>query len=610
VPAIRPAGERRSVLHAFHRTGCSPFVLAVLVASLGLAAGCARSSDHTIAEAAEGVLRTLDPPLVGPETPPAKAESPAASDKPLPPAEAQGEVRLTLAEAISRALANNPDIQFAGFAQPLAHQDVISAEAIFDPALFMTNTVGRVDRPVQGALDTGSQIGKLIQNTWSFQGGLKQKVPTGGSFAVYQAWDYQQGNSIYLQPNPQYATRLAFEFSQPLLRGGGVEYNRAPIRVANLNEAVSTQDFRKAVTDIVASLVSAYWQLAFDLESVRVSQASLNLAAEVLRREKGRQALGVSAEIDLSRATAAVALRQADVYRAENQARDSMDRLKAFMNAPDIPLTGDARILPVEAPRHYVVTIDRRAAVASALANRPELERGRNAAAINRIRADVAGADRLPKLDATLKYVMNGLGKTFKEGVEQQDWRELITWSAGFEFELPIGNHAAVALYHRRQMEYDQSLVDLDRQTIQATQEVNSAVRAILLSRQEVEATLEATTAAARTVRGEQLRFELGQTTNDELLRAQETLSTAQRDHLKALLNFNLGLISLARAEGVLLESQGIEAFQPESTTDHPRPMGLQLAPSRRPTLPAGMTVTPTAPGSAGEGRPANEKRK
>ena len=146
---------------------------------------------------------------------------------------------------------------------------------------------------------------------------------------------------------------------------------------------------------------------------------------------------------------------------------------------------------------------------------------------------------------------------------------------------MPIGNRSADATRRKRLLEYDQSLVELDKLANQVMQEVSGAVRAVRLARDEIEATLNAKTASARAVQGEQRRFELGETTNDELLRAQETLATAERDYLRALLNFNLGLLSLGRAQGVLLENQGIDIIQAPSTPDHPLPLGLRLAPPR-----------------------------
>ena len=541
---------------------------------------------------------------------PSKGEDPAPAPKPdaaAPQPDAApltGEVRLTLTETLRRALQNNHDIQVAGYQPPQARQDVIAAEAVFDPALFAASTAGRVDRPTQGYLDTGATTAsKLIQDTWSFQAGLRQKVPTGGTFAIYQASDYLDSNSTFVLPNPQYATRLAIELGHPLLRGAGIEYNEAPIVVANLNADISFHDFRKSVTDIVASIVNAYWQLAFDLESARVAQVSLDLASEVLRRETARRQLGASAETDYARAQAAVAIRRAELLRAQNGARESMDRLKLLMSAPDLPLAGDAHVIPVQPPRYYIVDVNRAEAISTALARRPELARARGAIAINHIRVRAADNERLPKLDATLKYNMNGLGTTLAHSMEQQDISELITWSAGLEFEWPIGNRAADATHRKRILELDQSVVDLKRLADQATQEVNASVRAVLLARQEVEATLEAKDASGRTVRGEQRRFELGEITNDELLRAQETLARAERDYLQALLNFNLGLVSLARAEGALLESEGIQVFQPEGTPDHPQPLGLRLGPQGSRPAP-GVTVPETAPPSPPPAKP------
>jgi outer membrane protein len=539
-------------------------------------AGCAQEPTRTQEWIAREVSKSLES-----SARPAVKELPAGAPAPKPPAPVDGEVRLTLVDALTLALANNHDIQIAGLQPPTAEQDITVAEAVFDPAVFGSNTVGRVSRPIQSILDGVSQQGVLIQNTVSWQAGLRQKLPTGGTLALYEATDYLNTNSTLTIPNPQNVTRTTVELAQPLLRGGGLEYNRAAIRVANLNSAVSFQDFRKSVQDAVAAVVNAYWQLAFDLESIRVSRASRDLAAEVLRREQARRARGVSSDLDLNRAAAAVALREADVVRAENQARDTMDKVKFLLNSPDLSLAGETRLIPIETPRFFLVDVDRTAAIATALVRRPDLERARNAVAINRIRLDVADRDRLPKLDATMRYIMNGLAIDYVPSIENQDPGERISWNVGVELEVPLGNRSADATRRKRILEYDQSLVETSKLVAQVMQEVNGAARAVVLARGEVEATLTAKTAAAKTVHGEQRRFELGETTNDELLRAQETLTTAERDHLRALLNFNLGLVSLARAQGVLLENQGIDVFQPSSTPEHPRPVGLRMAPPR-----------------------------
>ncbi|MCX5682658.1 MAG: TolC family protein [Planctomycetota bacterium] len=551
---------------------------ATAIALMALAgSGCTQGPTRTTEWIAQEVSKSIES-----SAHPAVTELPSGAAAPILPTPVNGEIRLTLLEALTLALANNHDIQIAGLQPPTAEQDITVAEAVFDPTAYGNGTVGRVNRPTQSILDTGTtRETNLLQKTVAWQAGLKQKLPTGGTLALSEATDYLNTNSTLTVPNPQSATRTTVELAQPLLRGGGIEYNTAAIKVANLNSAVSFQDFRKSVQDAVASVVNAYWQLAFDLESIRVSRASRDLAAEVLRREQARRARGVSSDIDLNRAASAVALREADVLRAENQARDTVDKVKMLLNAPDLSLASETRLIPTEAPRFFLVSIDRTAAIATALVRRPDMERARNAVAINRIRLDVADRDRLPKLDATMRYIMNGLNTDYIPAIEQQDPGERLSWNVGVEFEMPLGNRSADATRRKRLLEYDQSLVEMSKLASQVIQEVNGAARAVLLARSEIEANLTAKTAAARTVQGEQRRFELGETTNDELLRAQETLATAERDYLRALMNFNLGLVSLERAQGVLLENQGIDIFQPPSSPEHPMPVGLRMAPGR-----------------------------
>jgi len=57
---------------------------------------------------------------------------------------------------------------------------------------------------------------------------------------------------------------------------------------------------------------------------------------------------------------------------------------------------------------------------------------------------------------------------------------------------------------------------------------------------------------------------------NEDLLRALDQLTQARRDHLVALLNFNLALAELARARGTLLEDEGIEVIWPEADRTDP----------------------------------------
>ena len=85
------------------------------------------------------------------------------------------------------------------------------------------------------------------------------------------------------------------------------------------------------------------------------------------------------------------------------------------------------------------------------------------------------------------------------------------------------------------------------------------AIREINLANQDIPTTLKAQTAAERVVVSENARFELGQKTNEELLRAQDLLAGAAREHARAVLNYNISLATLTRAKGTILKELHIE---------------------------------------------------
>ena len=497
--------------------------------------------------------------------------------KPVPPA-LKGEVRLTLLGTLALAMRHNPDVQIAGYDPLLAEADLIHAEAVFDPSIFWSNNFNRTSRPIQSQLDTGSlRSSALAEDRWAARYGLKQRALSGGTFSLYQEMDYLESSSHLVVPNPQYTSRLSAELSQPLLKGFGDPDNRAAIRIATLSSAVTLQDFRQKVMEVATQTIAAYWQLAIDREVVRVARETAEMAREVLRREEVRRKQGLSNELSIARAASALATREAELVRTENRVRAGSDRLLYLVHAPDLRLESDATIIPADTPRFFLVDVDRSASMARALVRRPEIERLRRAIEANQIRVDAADRARLPKLDAVLRYTMNGLGRNLGGAMEMIDPGNHLSWTAGLEFELPIGNRTADSDHAKRRVEYEQTLLKAEQTADQVMEEVSLAVRAVLQGRDEVEATSKAVTAARQAVAGENVRYELGQVTNEELLRAQDTLASAERDHLQAVLNFNLALAELERTQGTLMEDHGIEVVWPQESGRRPLPVGVTM---------------------------------
>ena len=536
----------------------------LLAAAILVIGGCARFSsvraDAVTAEFIIGQIESRDraPRQEAPET---EAPAPVPAEAKPP----EGPVSLTLLEALHYTLRGNHEIQITAYEPLRAGADVSIAQAVFDPTVFFTNNFGRTDRPIQSLLDTGQvRGGALVEDTWNFQGGARQPFLSGGTFSLFQDMSYLDTNSTLTFPNPQYRAGLSAELKQPLLKGVGAVVDRAAIRLANLNADISYEEFRRKVIEVIADVTAQYWQVAYETELVRIDRESLDLAEEVLRREDVRLRQGISKEVDVARAQAAAASRQARLVRSETRLRNTVERLKLLLNAREVPLDSEIVVVPAENLLYRPTDVVRTEAVSKALAHRPDLAGARKAIEANQVRVDAARHERLPKLDTVLRYTMNGLNTDLGDAMEDQHLTDPFSWVAGLEFEMPIGNRATNAEHRKRRFEYQQSLLEADLLASRAIQEVNVAVCIVNAARSEVQATSHARDAAAATVKGENVRFELGQIANQDLLIAQDVLAAAEREYFEALLNFNLALTELGRAQGTLLESAGIELIDPE----------------------------------------------
>jgi outer membrane protein len=464
--------------------------------------------------------------------------------------------QLSLFEAIGQSLKNNQKIQVSSYNPQKASQDLKNAEAVYDPSFFSSGNVGRVKRPTNSLLDTGSiKEDVLLEDKWFVRVGAKKSLPSGATISIHQEIDRLNSNSLYVIPDPQSTSRFIFEVSQPLLKGFWDQTNRAVIRVAKLNVDITNEEFRQTVMDVVADVCRVYWQLVMEREFEHIAQRTLDMAEELYRRESVRMQRGISTQLDADRALSAAELRRADLLRAQTRVKSISDQLRLLLGHSE----GLPEFIPVTKPVVTPTKVDMEEAIATSLKNRPEFERAQKVVSVSKTRKDLAQNNRLPKLDAAFRFSKNGLGVSPGRAVDNVYGNAYNNWLVSLEFEYPLGNRAAKAEFSKRSLEYDQSNTEVRRLQEQIVTEVNLATREVRLAQKEIPTTLKAQLAAERVVESEHARFELGQKTNEELLRAQDHLAMAAREHARSIINYNIALAALSRAKGTILQDLAIE---------------------------------------------------
>ena len=139
------------------------------------------------------------------------------------------------------------------------------------------------------------------------------------------------------------------------------------------------------------------------------------------------------------------------------------------------------------------------------------------------------------------------------------------SYSVGLQYELPVGNRLARARLCRRKHELTQ-LEDQYARALTAVQtEVDIAVRELNTSYLEIGAksrALAAAEAEAETIEQRWLRMVDGNGSAglnlESLIAAQERVTENEREYVNSVLTYNLSMVNLKRANGMLLTSQNV----------------------------------------------------
>ncbi|MEW6323830.1 MAG: TolC family protein [Nitrospirota bacterium] len=467
------------------------------------------------------------------------AGSLCAAQEPLP---------LSLDDAIRRALENSLELQVARRSMQAAEPDVTVERAKFDPSLNVDLNGGR----------TNSASGTT--NTMSADLSLDQPVLTGAdlTLAFNNRWTETDSPFVSLQTGGSgrfYETDVALRLTQPLLRGGGMSVNRAPILIAANNAAISREALIQKTEEIVASVERAYWELVLAREIRAVREEALRAARLLLEAARAKVEQGQLAPIEALIAESEAASREEAVVVAERAVWDAQDRLRRFFTPSAETLTEESAIIPIDEPAVERVDIDLTALVEAALASRPELAQARLELANSRLNLKLAQNEQWPALDLSGSAGLNDLGRRYGDAVRYNEFYE---WEAGLLLTVPLGNRAASATALKRRFELERAALTLKDREQSVILEVKEAARGLLANSKRVEATRQARRLAEKKLEAEQARFELGLTTVQDVLTFERDLAEAKRAHIQALIDYRNSLVDLDRRAGRLLERRRI----------------------------------------------------
>ena len=487
-------------------------------------------------------------------------------------------VDLTLDEAVARALERNLDLAVQRLNPQVFDLNLAQQLAAYRPTFDTNFQNNSRTNPSSTQLDGGESV---ISDQVTVNSGVSQEVGWGGGrYQVNFNNNRSASTNFFSSFNPSYRSSVQASYTQPLLRGFRIDPIRQGIQVTRINRDIADIDLRQTITNTVSAVRDAYWELVYATRSVEVQQQALDLAEALVRDNEARVEIGTLAPIDVVQARSEAAARRQTLAQAEQALATAELVLKQLI----VDGTGDeywrATLNPIDLPTLSPAPIDLEGTIRRALDERTDLERSRRQLDINEVNLSSMRNQRLPSVDLTGSYQLQGQGGTrfvrsglggavltevpggINDAFDQLVDLDYPVWTVQANVSYPIGPSAADAAYARAQLQTQQVQAQLRQLELQVATEVTNAVLQIRAIARRIEAATAARELAEEQLAAEQSRFEAGLSTNFFVVQAQRDLSTAQDTELRAILDQQKALIELDRVQRTSLSQAGIQIIQ------------------------------------------------
>jgi outer membrane protein TolC len=241
------------------------------------------------------------------------------------------------------------------------------------------------------------------------------------------------------------------------------------------------------------------------------------------------------------------------------------------------------RLDPVDRPDFTPQTFDIEAAVRRALSERTDLTIAKKNMEANDVTLKYLVDQMRPQADFTATYGLVGVGGTqfLTQGIGLN--REILgtipggysdalstlfhtnypRWTAQLNFSYPLGVSAQQASVARARVQLNQVQAQTRQIELQVATDVTNAVITAQSNTERVQAAQAARELAQKQLEAEQSKFEVGMSTNYNVIQSQRDLATAQNNELQAILNYRKSLVELERLQQTTLQNLNITVLSP-----------------------------------------------
>jgi outer membrane protein TolC len=488
-------------------------------------------------------------------------------------------VRMTLDEAVQLALDRNLDIAVQRLNPEISDIAVLSVKSVYNPTLTSTFGPQSTTQLPTSQLQLGTG-GAAVTETVTYNGGIAQSIPWGGGSFTTTFNNFRRtstsNNSLF---DPQFQSAWSLAYTQPLMRNFRIDTTRQRLQVTRLNREISDVQLRATMTNTLSNVRNAYWDYVFAVQSVDVAQRSLSLAEQLVRDNQTRVEVGTMAPIDVVQAQSQAATQKQNLVVAQSTMRTAELSLKRLIVAGTSDPNWNVRIDPTDRPDFRAEAIDVEAAVRRALSERTDLDIAKHNIQANDVTLKYLRDQLKPQADVAVTYIPQGVGGTQLIRSSSGTLGSSVTstvpggitdafgslfhntypqWTAQVNFSYPLGTSSQEANVARARVQLSQVQAQMKQIELQIATDVTNAAINVQSGAERVQAAQAARELAQKQLEAETSKFEVGMSTNYNVIQSQRDLATAQNNELQSILNYRKALVELERLQQTTLQNLNI----------------------------------------------------
>ena len=478
--------------------------------------------------------------------------------------------RLSLDEAIRTALANSDVVRVLTglgatssgrtiYDPAITNTQIDQARGRFDPAIGVQNNFHRWQTP-QGVFDptvpSGVRILGVPTHDYDMSMGLSKTTASGGtgSFNVNVTPSRTRQDGLTL--NPQTPTSMELGFTQPVLQGGGLRPNLAPIVIARIDTERSFFQMKDSVQQMVRGVIEGYWALVFARVNRKVRHDQVEEVRFAFERAQARLRRGFASQGEVAQAESALERFEADLIGAEAEV---LQREAALRNIMGLPVSEPPMIVPVTPPLVERLETDWTSVISLAEERRPDLIELKLIIEADQQQLLMARNQALPQVDVGGLYRWNGLaGKTPWGDYVHADPGDSAEWQLGVNFSVPLGLRQARAELRQQELIILRDRMNLQQGVHNAMHELATTYRNLAQYHDQYRAFTRARAAAERNLAQQRIDNEVGRTIFLNVLEAITSRANTANSQSQTLLQYNTQLAVLEEETGTILETHGV----------------------------------------------------